>query len=130
LAGDEGSFEDESEDVIATTTGTGLFTLGRLEVVDGFVLVAVALAVPADARLEVHVTPAPAALGGAGRAAVGSTVPQVKHPARPALHHCSIRPIWHGYGRPYLRRHGLHPPARGVCSWRAPLDHKAMGMIV
>ena len=118
-------FEDESEDVVATTTGTRLFTLGRLEVVDGFILVAVALAVPADARLEVHVAPALAPLGRTRAAAVGATVPHVKHPARAALHHCSVQPIWRYDCRPYLRRHGLHPPpALRAYSRRAPLDHK------
>jgi hypothetical protein len=131
MATGERSFEDESEDVIATTTGTRLFTLGRLEIVDGLVLVAVALAVAADARLEVHVAPASVALGGARRAAVGTAAPQVKHPARAALDYCFMQPIWRYYRRPYLRWHGLHPPpALGVCSWRAPLDHKAMGMIL
>jgi hypothetical protein len=75
MAGDECSFEHESEDVIATPTGTGLLTLGRLEVVDGLIRVAVALAVAADARLEVHLASAAAALGRACRAAVGTTVP-------------------------------------------------------
>src|SRR5438067_8148335 len=84
MAGDERGFEHESEDVIATPTGTRLFALGRLEVVDGLIRVAVALAVPANTRLEVHVAPALAPLGCTGGAAVGATVPQVEHPARPA----------------------------------------------
>jgi hypothetical protein len=75
MAGDERGFEYESEDVIAAPTRTGLFTLGRLEVVDGLIRVAVALAVPADARLEVHLAPTAATLGRACRAAVGTTVP-------------------------------------------------------
>jgi len=125
MAAEECSFEYEREDAIATATGTGLFTLGRLEVVDGFIVVAVALAVPADARLEVHAASAPVTLGCARGAAVSTTVPQVKHPARAALHHCSVQPMWRYDCRPYLRRHGLHPPpALRAYSRRAPLDHR------